>query len=110
MARASKGMRGGRGARRKGSGFEREVVKLLQEAGIAAERCPLSGAVKTRSYDHDIRCPIRGEDVRIEAKRRARAFGTIDAMLGGNFAVVFRDDRSRVMVAMTLASFAKLAR
>jgi hypothetical protein len=70
----------------------------------------LSGSVKSPRFDHDICVPIRGEDVRIEAKRRARAFGTIDSMLGGNFAVVFRDDRSRVMVAMTLASFAKLAR
>jgi len=103
-------MRGGRGAKRKGSCFEREVVKLLQELGLAAERVPLSGAVKTSRFDHDICVPVRGEDVRIEAKRRARAFGTIDSMLGGNFAVVFRDDRSRVMVAMTLASFAKLAR
>jgi hypothetical protein len=71
---------------------------------------PLSGAIKTRSYDHDIRCGVRGEDVRIEAKRRARAFGTIDGMLGGNFEVIHRDDRSRVLVTMTLPTFAKLAR
>jgi len=53
---------------------------------------------------------VRGVDRRIEAKRRARAFGTIDTMLGGNFALVCRDDRSRPLVVMTLETFAQLAR
>ena len=34
--------RGGRSPKRKGSGFEREVVAFLQELGLAAERVPLS--------------------------------------------------------------------
>jgi hypothetical protein len=102
--------RGGRSPKRKGSGFEREIVTLLQELGLAAERVPLSGAVKTSRFDHDIFCPIRGVDRRIEAKRRARAFMTIDAMLGSNFALVVRDDRSRPLVVMTLTAFAELAK
>jgi hypothetical protein len=101
---------GGRAPKRKGSGFEREVVALLQELGLAAERVPLSGAVKTSRFDHDISCPVRGKDRRLECKRRARAFGTVDVMLGSNFAVVVRDDRSRPLVVMTLAAFAELAR
>jgi hypothetical protein len=97
-------------SKRKGTGFEREVVVALQEFGIAAERVPLSGACKTDNFDHDIRCPVRGVDRKLEAKRRKRAFSTIDGMLDGNFAVVCRDDRSRTLVVMTLEHFAELAR
>jgi Holliday junction resolvase len=88
---------------------EREIVAALQELGIAAERVPLSGAVKTSRFDHDVSCPVRGVDRRLECKRRRRAFATIDNMLDGNFAVIVRDDRSRPLVIMTLESFAELA-
>jgi len=50
-------MSGGRSPRRKGSGFEREVVNLFQSLGIAAERVPLSGAVKGGNFDRDITAP-----------------------------------------------------
>jgi Holliday junction resolvase len=102
-------MTGGRSPKRKGDAFEREVVALLQEVGLAAERVPLSGAVKTSRFDHDVSVPVRGIDRRIECKRRARAFATVDNMLAGNFALVVRDDRSRPLVVMTLATFAELA-
>jgi hypothetical protein len=102
--------RGGRSPKRKGSGFEREVATALQALGVAAERVPLSGAVKHPKFDHDVTCPVRGVDKRLECKRRARAFATIDGMLGGNFALVVRDDRSRPLVVMTLETFAELAR
>jgi Holliday junction resolvase len=107
MARSPKS--GGAGPRRKGCAFEREIVADLQKLGIAAERVPLSGAVKTSRFDHDISCPVRGIDRRLECKRRRRAFATIDNMLGANFALVVRDDRSRALVIMTLSSFAELA-
>jgi len=102
--------RGGRSPKRKGNGFEREVVVALQELGLAAERVPLSGSVKTSKFDHDISCPVRGVDRRFECKRRARAFATIDAMLASNYALIVRDDRSRPLVVMTLKTFAELAR
>jgi Holliday junction resolvase len=101
---------GGRGPKRKGSAFEREVVALLQALGLAAEKVPLSGQVKGGKYDCDVSVPVRGVDRRIECKRRARAFITIDAMLGGNFAVVVRDDRSRPLVILSLEAFAELAK
>jgi hypothetical protein len=101
---------GGRGPKRKGNAFEREITALLQELGLAAERVPLSGAVKTSRFDHDISCPVRGVDRRIECKRRGRAFATIDTMLGGHFALIVRDDRSRPLIVMTLPTFAELAR
>jgi len=45
---------GGPSPRRKGNGFEREVDRLLRELGLAAERVPLSGPVKSPRFDHDI--------------------------------------------------------
>jgi len=99
---------GGRAPKRKGNGFEREVVARLQELGLAAERIPLSGAAGG-SFDHDVSCPVRGDDKKLECKRRARQFGVVDGMLGGNFALVCRDDRSRCLVVMTLENFAALA-
>src|SRR6516225_10392799 len=98
MARSPKS--GGAGPRRKGCAFEREIVAALQQLGIAAERVPLSGAVKTSRFDHDVSCPVRGVDRRIECKRRKRSFGTIDKMLGGNFALIVRDDNSPPLVIM----------
>jgi len=102
-------MSGGSSPKRKGASFERGVVALLQERGLDAQRVPLSGAVKTSRFDHDITVPIRGQDRRIECKRRARAFATVDGMLGDNFALICRDDRSRPLVVMTLDNFATLA-
>jgi hypothetical protein len=100
----------GRSPKRKGNGFEREVVVALQELGLAAERVPLSGSVKTSKFDHDISCPVRGIDRRIECKRRKRSFKTIRDMLAGNFALIVRDDNSPPLVIMSIPAFAELAR
>jgi len=79
--------RGGVAPRRKGSSFERGVVELLKERGIDAERVPLSGAVKTSRFDHDIYAVIRDIARKIECKRRKRAFATIDGMPADNYAL-----------------------
>ena len=94
----------------KGNGFEREVVEILQQHGIAAERIPLSGAVKGGSYEGDIRCPVRGVDRKLEAKRRARAFMTLYGWMGDNYALVVRDDRCQPLVLMRLSDWAGLAK
>ena len=97
-------------SKRKGDGFEREIVAQLQECGIAAERVPLSGAVKTSSFDHDIRCPVRGVDRKLECKRRAQAFATLYGFIGSNYAVVVRDNRTPPLVVMRLSDWAELAK
>jgi hypothetical protein len=102
-------MSGGRGPRRKGMAFELEVVRLLQDHGLAAEKVPLSGAVKTPRFDHDVSVPVRGIDRRIECKRRKRSFQTISKMLAGNFALIVRDDNSPPLVIMSVPAFAELA-
>ncbi len=97
-------------SKRKGDGFEREVVAILQNHGIAAEKIPLSGAIKGGSFEGDIDCPVRGIDRKLECKRRARAFGTLYGFLGTNFAVVVRDNRTPPLVLMRLDDFAELAK
>lgn len=99
-------------SKRKGDGFEREMVARLQELGLAAEKVPLSGAVKTDSFDHDLKIsvPILGADVKAECKRAKRKFGTIDGMLGPNAVLFVRDDHSRPLVVMTVETFASMAR
>ncbi len=97
----------GRAPRRKGDGFEREVVKLLQEAGLAAERIALSGSAGG-SFAGDVSCPVRGLNRKLECKRRARAFGTLYGFLNGSYATVIRDDREP-MVVMKLEDWARLA-
>lgn len=96
---------GGKAARRKGCEFEREVVKLLQAAGLAAERIPLSGAFGGSFCG----VPVLNQDRRLECKRRARAFGTLYGFLNGSYAVVIRDDRCEPMVVMKLEDWARLA-
>jgi hypothetical protein len=96
-------------SKRKGSGFELEVVKILQEQGIAAEKVPLSGAAGG-SFTGDIDCPVRGIDRKLECKRRRRQFSTIFGWLGGNYGLVVRDDRTEPLVILRLADFAELAK
>lgn len=99
-------------SKRKGSGFEREIVARLQELGIAAEKVPLSGAVKGGSFDCDttISVPVLGKDVKAECKRRKRQFKTIDGWLGSNSFLFCRDDHARPLVVMTVETFAEMAR
>jgi Holliday junction resolvase len=47
----------GRASREKGNRIERALVALLQEAGFAAERVPLSGAARGR-FGGDISIPL----------------------------------------------------
>lgn len=96
-------------SRNKGAGFEREVVRALQDLGLAAERVPLSGAAGG-SYTGDLTCPVLGEDKKLEAKRRAAGFKTLYGWMADNYGLVIRDDRCPSLVVLRLEDFAKLAR
>jgi Holliday junction resolvase len=95
-------------SKRKGSGFELEVVRHLQDRGLAAEKMPLSGALP--NYSGDIAAHVRGSIRKLECKRRARAFGTLYGLMGESYALVIRDDRTEPLVVMRLADFAELAK
>jgi Holliday junction resolvase len=95
-------------SKRKGNGFEREIVNLLQAAGIQANRVPLSGAVS--GYEGDLRITVGGLERRAECKRRRRAFGTLTAMLGNNDFLFVRDDHCEPLVALSIETFCALVR
>lgn len=105
--------RGGKSAKVKGSGFEREMVKLLCERGIYAEKVPLSGAVKGGSFEGDINVilPLRCrplEPTKFECKIRARAWADLYKYLEGNFGLFIRRDRSEPLVVLRLEDFCNL--
>ncbi len=98
-----------RHSRDKGAGFEREMVKLLCEAGIYAEKVPLSGAVKGGSFEGDIDVQLPGKArVKFECKIRARAWADLYHYLEGNFGLFIRRDRGEPLVVLRLDDFCKL--
>ena len=94
-------------SKRKGSGFEREVVQVFQEYGLAAEKVPLSGALGGK-YTADVTVPLWGYDKRIECKRRRAGFKTIYGWLADNFALVMRDDKCPALAVVRLEDLARL--
>jgi hypothetical protein len=100
-----------KGRRVKGAKFERRVVAELQEAGVGAEKVPLSGSVKGSKFDHDISVPVRGVDQKLECKIKAGGdgFKKLYGWLAGNYAVCVCMDRSDALVVLRLTDFAQLA-
>jgi Holliday junction resolvase len=87
----------------KGSGFEREVVDILREAGFVSTKMPLSGALS--DYKGDVKVVIGSKTFQIECKRRRAGFKTLYGWLGDNDFLVFRDDRCEPLIAMRLKDF-----
>lgn len=99
---------GGRASKAKGSRIERECVNLLQEAGLAAERVPLSGSVGGK-YAGDISVPVLGIDRTLEVKCRASGWKQTYAWLADNYGLVIRADRAEPLIVLRLKDFAELA-
>lgn len=99
----------GKASRDKGMRFERLVVQAAQDAGIGAERVPLSGAAGG-SFMGDITLPVQGVDRRIECKSRKRAWLDLYGWLPGNYALAIKRDRDDTLVVMRLADFLTLAK
>jgi hypothetical protein len=96
-------------AKRKGSGFEREVVEALKAAGLSAWRVPLSGAMAEYKGDVIVEIDSLGYEFRIECKRRKAGFKTLYGWLGDNDFLVFRDDKCEPLLVMRLRHFATIA-
>jgi hypothetical protein len=94
-------MSGGRASLDKGNRAERELVRLLQAAGFAAERVPLSGAARGR-FGGDVSVPLLGVDRRVEVKARANGFRELYGWLNGADVLVVRADRSEPLVVLPL--------
>ncbi len=90
----------GRAPRRKGDRLEREVVKLLEAAGIPAKRVPLSGSA--RGYPGDVLATMAGRDHVLECKSR-RDFATLYGWLQHRDALVLKGDRREHLVVLRLS-------
>jgi hypothetical protein len=102
-------MMGGRAPKQKGSREERHIVALLQAAGIAAERIPLSGAAGGK-FAGDISLPLAGMDRIAEVKVRAHGFGTLYRWLAKADLLIVRSDRSVPLVVLPWPLAIALAR
>jgi Holliday junction resolvase len=100
--------RGGRRSRDKGSRGERIVVRLLQEYGFAAERVPLSGAMRGR-FGADVSVPLLGVDRRAEVKCRADGFREFYKWLEGVDFLIVRADRAEPLIVLRLKFAAEIA-
>lgn len=62
----------GSGSKTKGAGFEREIVRTLEEHGIPARKVPLSGAVAAFPDDVTIFPDDPDIALQVECKRRRK--------------------------------------
>src|SRR6516225_3790957 len=89
----------GRFSRNKGNRAERGIVEILQNAGFAAERVPLSGAARGR-FGGDVSVPVLGIDRRVEVKCRASGFRELYKWLDGVDLLIVRADRRELLVVI----------
>ena len=96
---------GGRGAKVKGSTFEREVVNWHRDLGVPAERVPLSGALKG-DYSSDVLIGAQ-KALTAECKRRARAYKDLyDALDQDDSDMLFvRADRKPTLVVLRMETY-----
>jgi len=94
----------GKFSRDKGNRGERAIVRMFQDAGIFAERVPLSGAAGG-SYTGDLTIAVNGEDWLCESKVRASGFASLYAWLGSNRALFVKADRMPQLIVMRAEDF-----
>lgn len=92
--------------RDKGARVEREIVNMHREAGISAERVPLSGAAGG-SFTGDI---VIGGNLRAEVKARkdGAGFVTLEGWLGDNDILFLKRNRRDPMVVMDWQTYVSL--
>lgn len=94
-------------AKRKGSSLENRVVQTLRDAGIPAERVPLSGALKSLPGDvvvGELAKPLK----RIECKNREDISKRIWEWLEDNDALIIKRNHSNPLVVVTLDDYIDL--
>jgi Holliday junction resolvase len=99
---------GGRGPRQKGDRGERHLVRLLQAAGFAAERTPLSGSAGGR-FSSDVSVPLLNVDRKIEMKVRSNGFAQLYKWLAGADLLVVKADRAEPLVVLPLRFAVEIA-
>jgi hypothetical protein len=104
--------RGGRRSRQKGDRAERGLVKLLQLAGVAAERTPMSGAVRSSRFGggYDLSIPLFGRELKSEVKHHANGFARLYKWLAPVDILIVRADHSEPLVVMPLKLVLEVAK
>jgi hypothetical protein len=92
-------MRAGKRSREKGNREERHLVALLQEAGFACERVPLSGSAGGK-FAGDLSVPLLGTDRTVEVKVRKNGFARLYDWLDGRDILIIRKDCSAPLVVV----------
>ena len=88
----------GRMSRTKGGRVERELVNKLKDAGIAAERVPLSGAAGgTFSGDVLIQGALIAE---VKARKDGEGFKTLEGWLGENDMLLLKRNNAEHLAVM----------
>jgi Holliday junction resolvase len=95
-------MSGGRAPKQKGNRTERQLVRLLQTYGLAAERVPLSGSVTGGKFGGDISVPLLSIDRIVEVKCRRNGFRELYKWLEGRDLLIVRSDRRDALVVAPL--------
>lgn len=86
-------------SRRKGGRVEREIVNALKEAGIHAERVPLSGA-HGGSFAGDVVIAKRWR-AEVKARKHGGGFTQLEKWLGDNDLLVLKRNHADPMVLLT---------
>ena len=89
---------------------EREIVELLQAAGIEARRVPLSGSMSSTGFGGDVLVRDGDGESRWEVKRRGQGFKKIERWLEDAQVLAFRGDRQEWYATLRLSALIELMR
>ncbi len=92
--------------KQKGDRVENQMVKLLLDADIPAQRIPLSGQVGGL-FSGDIRI-AENYTAEVKARKNGEGFATIQRWLGENDFLFLKQDRKSPIVVMTWEMFITL--
>lgn len=101
---------GGRHSKQKGYRNENQLVHLFRDAGVSAERCPLSGAAAGRYRGFDLIVNMFDCELKIETKHHGNGFATLYKLLEPETVdmLVVRRDHSEPLVVIPLSTFIAL--
>jgi Holliday junction resolvase len=92
------------GNKRRGFSFEREIVRMVKDAGFSAERAYASNG-KSLGEAETVDCILN--ELRVQCKRHKEIAAKYRIPEGADM-VVFREDRGETMVILPLVELMKL--
>lgn len=99
--------------RDKGARVEREIVAAHVDAGVKAERVPLSGAQRYQGNGADVDVYAFGRDAaplvcEVKARKSGAGFATLEKWLGENDALFLKRNNAEPMVVLPWRTWARL--